>query len=179
MISDEINKSGETFLQTILERSKQGLRLTVYASPRLEQFMASINDGAEFVQTRLYGREWLFSDLKFGAAYNTPGEDFTGPKYTSGGKFSYRLDQLGKPLIFKDDMNGNRCVNLSFLRLVGISEGNGISFEIKGVRTQDGIKELSTAIAQACKSFYDQYIRDVKQVATVSEMAVPAPEGGF
>ena len=178
MISGEINKSGETFLQTVLERSKQGVRLTVYANPRLEQFMSGINDGLDPIHTRLHGREWLFQNPAHGPAYNTPGEDFNGMKYTAGGRFAYRLDQLGKPLVYKDEASGMKIVNLSFLRLVGISEGSGISFEVKGVRTQDGIKELSGAIAQACKSFYEQYIRDVRQVATVSEVSVDVPQGG-
>ena len=173
MITSDINKSGELFLQTVLERSKRGIKLTIYGSAKLEKFMSDMNNNMPLTNTRVFGREWLFAAPATGDAYNVSGEDFIGARYIGGGKHCYRLDTLGKPLFYYDDSIGMKVINLSFVRLVGISSG-GVSFEIPSVRSKESIKEISTAIAQATRAFYEQYVQDVKQVITVSEMSVPA-----
>lgn len=177
MIENDVTKSGETFLQTILERSKGGIRLTVKAHPKLEQFMASICEGSPPIAVGAMGTEWRGSDLR---AYSLIGDIFVGPKHSASGRYLFRVDQLGKPLLMVDNdesrlggRSGLKVVNLSFLRLVGISEGHGISFEIRGVHTKDGIRELSDAIGQASRSFYEQFVREYRQVVTVSVMNVP------
>lgn len=185
MIENEVNKSGETFLQTILERSKGGVKLTVRAHPRLEQLMASVCDGQAPVEVRLVGREWVFGADQKATAYNLVGNEFAGVKSAAGTAYQYRLDKLGAPLLTSNDdaerrvlgANSQKVINLSFLRLVGISEGVGVSFEIKGVRTKEGIRELSEAIGQASRSFYEQYVRDLRMVATLSVMQSPAQGG--
>jgi hypothetical protein len=130
-------------------------------------------EGAPKISISRLGLDWLSKDtLK---VYDIPAGELQGVKYGIGpSRIAYRVDRVGKPLIGMDDsplsVGGQRVINISFLRLVGISEGNGITFEIRGVLTKDGTRELSDSIGQAARSFYEQYLRDLKMVSTLSIM---------
>ena len=51
--------------------------------------------------------------------------------------------------------------NLSFLRLVGIGDQEGVTFGVKGVFTEDAIIEMHTKIKLALKDFCQAYMKPI------------------
>jgi len=62
-------------------------------------------------------------------------------------------------------------LNLSFLRLVGISEPEGVSFLIKSVHSRSGLKKLVDLIQTAQNMFYQDYIKTVEYTVTTATQA--------
>lgn len=80
----------------------------------------------------------------------------------------YSFDHLGYPLSVVNDRFRKPFLNLSFLRLVGISEGAGITFGIKGVYSYDSLKTISDDLATASRRFYTRYLKPVDLTVMVS-----------
>lgn len=63
--------------------------------------------------------------------------------------------------------------NLSFLRLVGISEGAGVKFGVDGVFTTEEVDRLASRIQLSARRFYVQYMKTITQMVTVSRQEIP------
>lgn len=154
-IAGQIVKGGETILTLELGRSKlnEGLLLKVKAAPQIEAFMRSLGGGDSF-NTILGGRYWEpigTTPLRvYNAIHNLPPSTI------------YTLTQHGRPLI--PDLKTDQ-VNLSFLRLVGISEPEGISFVVKGVYSKDLIYRIYTKVTEATTELYKQFLKPVNHTA--------------
>jgi hypothetical protein len=62
---------------------------------------------------------------------------------------------------------------MSFLRLAGTSEGNGVTFGVKGVYSLESLRNLRDKISASARQLYIEYLRPVDLTVTVStqEMA--------
>jgi len=181
MYETEVRKNGETFLQTVVERCKRGMKVTVTSHPKLEEFFQVMSAPHETVQVGQYGREWSLHNHHDGHCYELIADALIGIKHSPAGH--YRLDKLGKPLLLNEtDPNTGSSIsviNLSFLRFVGLSSGQGVTFEMANVCTKDSIKTLARDIGEVSRAFYEQYIRNVKMVVTVSTSEVPSTQSSI
>lgn len=162
-----LSKGGELLLQTQIQRSKGGLSVTVRTSPVIEDMMAQMSEVAPR------------NVLEFGRYWQSPTElqvygltaDLGGLKGVTG-TLGYRMDRPSQALDLPLDrhMPGLTIVNLSFLRLVGASEG--VSFTLNQVYSRDGVADLCKKIEEATRHFYIQYLKPVDMRIMVMTQAL-------
>src|SRR3990172_9347751 len=166
-MSDE--KKSETLIMTSLSRSKAGFNVLIKTHPTVEEFMKNLGIGAEEVSPFNYGRHWSLPKgaLRELTAYWLP-EELNGILPTDSTRLFYRLDRLGQPLMLEGEARGIPIVNLSFLRLVGIGDGSGVTFNVSGVSSRDGIRELAAQLKQAQRAFNLAYMKPITINITMS-----------
>lgn len=165
-MSEAINviKQGEMRVQVVLSRSPQGVLVRALAHPHVEEFMQRVG-GGETVNVTSMGRHWipLNKDVPLLAYTIPPMEPIIGEDGVS-----INIDLLGRPLTTLDERRGNDSLNLSFLRLVGISEGAGVQFGVKGVYTTTELRRLRDRMQLACQRLYNEYLRPVDVTFTLN-----------
>lgn len=178
----EIIKQGEVSFSASLLRTGKGLRVEVHAHPDVEDFMSTMG-GGRVAEVKTMGRYWephhtSAASLSVYSIISGPGlmiaEDGT----------PFRIDRPGGPLLDTSgdgdspphyDTNGRALpqLNLSFLRLVGISRG-GVSFYMKGgVYTNEEVRTVGSKIGLAYKRFYSTYMSPMMFNVVVSTQEVP------
>lgn len=159
-------KRGEICIQTTLSRTYLGLTLNVKVHPRVEEFIRGLGTGTP-EDAKRYGRYWSSVDKdKVLTVYDLT--QTLGSVPIGGGNY-FRLDRIAQPLFESGEGNPNHgSVNLSFLRLVGASEGSGVSFRVNGVHTLDAIRQMRDKIGEAAQSFYINYLKPVNLDVQIS-----------
>ena len=175
-------KGGETCIQTILSRRhrragdpagwKGGLLITIKTLPRVEEFMQNLGQG-EIVDVATVGRYWQEMPNQPLQAYII--QPFQKQQSDDGSIIT--LDALGHPLVIQEPGTDRYpVVNISFLRLRGISEGAGVTFGVKGVYSRNEMGVLRDRITSATRRFYVDYIRPIDMtvdiIVTVSQQEV-------
>lgn len=165
-----VSKGGETRIMVELQREvhrpgKEGMtvKLTCKTHPLVEAFMRDLGNG-ETVEVGAHGRYWVPCDkAKPFRAYDltTSLELVKAPSGTV-----LNLERLGQPLSERDGRY--EYINLSFLRLVGVSEGAGVSFHIKGVFNTETLKRVRDQITEALYTFYGSYLKPLNLSVIVS-----------
>lgn len=165
-----VSKGGETRIMVELQREvhrsgKEGVtvRLNVKAHPIVEAFMRDLGKG-ETVEVGAHGRYWVPCDKeKPLIAYDLsmPLEVTRTPSGTA-----LTLERLGQPL--SERVDRYEFINLSFLRLVGVSEGAGVSFHLKGVYPLETLKKIRDQISEASTTFYIAYMKPLNLSVIVS-----------
>lgn len=151
-----MTEEGTRQIRTGLKRTSNGLLVSVIAQPEIEALVQGWGDG-EPGDVKAYGRFWLPAEEGDLLVY--PLDKSPGPLALEKGNFV--IDRPGRPLI------EGETVNLSFLRLVGISKG-GVRFLIKGVYDTDGLVDLVNRINIAKRRFYLAYMRPVSLTVTLT-----------
>lgn len=155
-VNNNLVKGGEQMLQISLRRSTKGVTVSVKTHPLIENFFRQ--QGGETIRVNEMGREWHGKNL---VAYLTP------PTGTiNGAAVSFTVDELGRSLVRTDGRV--EVVNISFLRMVGVSEGEGITFEIRGAFSLKYIQNLANKLVQASRQFYIDFLRPVDVTVTVN-----------
>jgi hypothetical protein len=175
MLDEEVllMKRGEICIQVTFQRGripgdKPGAGLIVEAKihPLVEETLASFGTG-EALDVRTTGRHWtsgdkdsplLVYDLSSPAVQGVVGD----------GKTLYTLDQPGLPLLGDGHRLSADVVNLSFLRLKGLSEGAGMKFFVRGVFTLEQVRAIAEKVQNASRSFYISYMKPVGVTIMVS-----------
>jgi hypothetical protein len=155
----ETAKRGETVIRTTIERSPSGLTVQIQTHPSVEAFMRGLGDGLT-QDVRASGRLWqpLGPNDPGLVAYNMT--TLLGP-FTSYDGSMVRMDQVGNSLLGGGG-GAPSSVNLSFLRLLGTSEGNGVTFVLKGsVMSTDALANLRDKIGRAQDALYKMYLLPV------------------
>lgn len=156
-----IVKGGENIIALGIRRSSRGVVLTAKVTPAIEDYFRS-QSGDSFDVNEIH-REWFVgkdaAPLKVWHIVDDPGvvRSHTG---------AYVLNKPGFPLVVSE--GPSKVVNLSFLRLVGISEGEGIKLEIKGAFTLTYIRDLAAQIGQSTKQFFVDFLKPVDILVTVN-----------
>lgn len=145
-----------------LARSYSGLVINVKVNPEVEEFVKGMGLG-DFSDTRNFGRVWApypktEEDLN---VYNLSSDP--GMMMCDDGTF-FCLNIPGAPLSSMRQVpalgGASRSVlNMSFLRLVGIGQENGVSFLVKDIYTTEFLIDLRTKIGMASKTFYTRYMK--------------------
>jgi hypothetical protein len=156
-------KRGEIVVQATLRRTISGLSISVKAAPAVETFMKSLGSG-ESQDVKHFGRYWDPTEKGGKLEVYSLGIN-PGAVATDNGSF-FRIDMPGTPIIAQS--NGVSNINLSFLRLVGISEGAGVMFGIKGVYSLDSLRDMKDHIGIASRKFYLNYLRPIDLTVQIS-----------
>lgn len=147
--------SQELCMKIRLSRVQQGYSVTVWASPLVEEFMKSLGTGRDGDTEDLshFGGRWRSTSEAL-RVWNASNMDnvFRGQTFT--------LDSIGAPLDLTHT-HGEQWVNLSFLRLVGISREGGVTFVVQGVHTLEALRTIKNNIATGVQRLYSEFIRPV------------------
>lgn len=175
----EVNvvKRGETCINVHLKRNMGGLQVTVKTLPQIEEFFRAASTG-ETSDCRSIGRYWasVHADTPL-LAYNLADPI---PIIQIDQTKRARFDWLSRQLVTQGgnvaDPDGRAIIgqqvdiNLSILRLVGVGEGNGVTFKVKGVYSDPALDAMQELLGEAGKRFYQLYLKPVNlQVAIVTQ----------
>lgn len=134
-----------------------GILLQIKAKPELEVFMQAAGQDKK-VPVDAYGDLWQNC--------GTPGVDGLAPLevYAIDEPFhgrGYTLGQIALPLLAVDDGRlrvAEESINLSFLKLVGISQPNGVTIGITGPYSGDYLNKLKLRLPAMLKQFLQDHI---------------------
>lgn len=161
----QVVKTGENCIYVVIDRcpaasiAKAGYQVSVTANIAVEEFFRGLGDGSvQLADT--WSRGWLPipKDGPPVTVYNL------GQPIRSD---DYRIDRPGAPLILPETNE----VNLSFLRIPGISDGM-VTFGVRGVIAFDQLRDVKSRVQSALGQFYKSYVRPVSlsvRVSTSSE----------
>lgn len=139
-----------------VERRLRGIEIHVKVDPMIEEIIKSSSSDSGNVQNPLdaYGRYWVPLGDKPIKVYpiDVPMDGTT-----------YFLNNVGGAL---KDAKGR--VNISFLQLAGISEGDGIKFLIAGPTNRDTVIEYGGQVRKAVEAFLRDYLDTVKIKINIS-----------
>ena len=182
----QVVKRGETCATVLLRIVAGGLTVTIFSHPSIEEFFR--NTCADKVDVRGLGRYWQFpgdrgedgkinhNNVKPMPAYTSQKGDIEPIVLDSGDLCVF--NRLGQPLMDMgaDPISGRprHHINLSFLKLVGISEG-GITFQVRGVFTTDAVSTMKEKIGEGIRKFYRVYLKPVEMSIVVSTSEVQLP----
>lgn len=149
-----------------LARSWRGFSVRIKTTPEVEEFVKSFGTG-EAYDVRMYGRHWKpqGGGMKDFNVYHLDSNRDPGIMVTpDGGLFD--ISHPGFPLLTSN--NGSKqTLNMSFLRLVGSSQGSGVTFTMKDVCNLDILNDLKNRITLASEAFYTRYLKPVNFTVTI------------
>lgn len=148
-----ILRSGDKAIATTLRRSPKGLEVTVHLHEAVAEFIRA-SAGEQHTPLELFGRRWL-TPAKL-EVYDLP-ISMEGPVLLSNTS-AYRLDRPGNDMFWTEPSSGLKVVNMSFIRLVGAAQGEGITFCLAGAFDRDDVIWLGQAITEAGNIIYKKYI---------------------
>jgi hypothetical protein len=163
-VTASIIKRGETCVEVNFQRCGRGVKVRAKAHPTVEEFMRNLGSG-EQIDVRNLGRHWnpLKKDQVL-MAYDL--KELTSTLSVSSRDENYiRLDRPGWPFF---DNGDQRIFNMSFLRLVGLSEGPGVNFIVRGVFDEQAVRQMGERVQAASAWFYSKYLKPINLTVTVS-----------
>jgi hypothetical protein len=146
---------GDKSIRTRIARTAKGLEIRVILHPDVEDCFKTLSSGETRPVTD-FGRKWQ-SPQPLGV-YDVP-QTMAGVGLVSG-TAAYRLDIPGREMIIADP-GGLRVVNMSFIRLVGASGPEGVSFYLAGAFEKDDAIWLGQQIVAAGEAICNKYIYPV------------------
>ena len=144
---------GDKSITTRIGRTAKGLEVRVILHPDVEECFKTISNG-EAQPITLFGRKWQSPQPL--DVYDIPAS-MAGVGLVSG-TVGYRLDIPGRELIIADPTTGLRVVNMSFVRLVGASGPEGVSFYLGGAWEKDDTIWLGQSVVAAGDAICNKYI---------------------
>lgn len=143
---EQLNKGGICWFELSIGRGRRGLDFYVKTVPEVENFMKALGAGKK-EQVDAYGRDW-FSLEENGKleVYQMDRELPPSPTYT--------LTSIAEPL--RGAKSGK--INLSFLRLVGISDPGGVKFGVAGPFSRSFAREISQTILAETRTLIRDYM---------------------
>lgn len=162
-------KGGELCLMVNLSRGREGLLLNVKTSPLVEKFMQDLGNGTKDPLAKFERGFWAPNKSDELYIYNAGRDTLT--QIANPDLQRYRLDRIGDRLDLSSEF-GPGIINLSFLRIVGVSEADGVTLNIKGsVMSLDGLRDLKNKIGAAARALYVDFIRPVDLSVYVTQVA--------
>lgn len=152
-----------------LMRVSGGILVHARMTPELEEFFKNLGSGETHPPEAYNG----FGSVKWRPGAGKPLEIWAinnenAEALSMGQKF--RLDTVNQPLEVDASLGYVSNVNLSFLRMKGISSPEGIKFVVAGgVVSKSGLYDLRDKIVRHVKFLYAEFIRPTKAVGIVYE----------
>lgn len=152
-----------------------GVRVTLHALPPFEEFFQRAGTGA-ISEAGEYGRVWVPLGEEPLRLYDVS----QLPTQESSSKITYSLHRAGQALLPDHDgepgslrlTSQGPVYNLSFLRCVGISGSQGVSFFVRGVYSMDQIIAIKGGTEKAVAHFYRQYMLPYNMSIVVSTQQI-------
>ena len=149
-----------------ITRSRNGILFNLEATPQVEEFFSfDAEKRGEIQPAMLFGRLWEPVGQEDLLVYPLPDQNLAGNVNVSAFGETIRLDRVGKALV--DDPEVGACVNLSPLRLVGISKPGGVNFRYEGVFTTPYLQTLLRRWQEASARFYVSLLKPVNLTARI------------
>jgi hypothetical protein len=176
-MSDEVAdiiKGSDTKISLTLHRGIEGLRVSIKTISQIEDFFQRLS-GGQSQQASIYNRMWTRDK-----GDETPLNVYMFEKATikppveedEERRVPYTLELVGSPLLsyVENRRTGAKDTgaNISFLRIVGISEGAGATFNIKGVYSSGEVKNIRNKLSEALRRFYIDYMQPVSLSVMIS-----------
>ena len=141
---------------------KHGIKLHIQTLPEVEAFFEQWSGGVQ--ERPAHGRLWKPART---------GDTLTvwafGMPLTPSSMRPYSLLHTGAGFLTE-----NSHPNISFLRLVGISNSDGVEFVMEALIGRGEIAQLGARLSDACNMFYSEYLQPVNIRAVVSVFQLPA-----
>lgn len=147
-----LTESNQNVVQTFLRRCKDGLRVDLLVNPEIEDFFKQWS-GEATVDASVGGRSWRPIPGQPALrvwAYNQPKSDHE----------NYMLSMPGRPIIW------DGFTNISFLRLVGASQG--ISFIIEDLISRTELDKMADKVKKGEAWFYSEFLKPIEMEVVVS-----------
>ncbi len=145
-------------------QGKEGVEFDVWAHPSIEAYFKSVSTDRFDVLDQTGYKKWWSGHGDAEARKNFPPLKISRLKdnflYTMEGRGDYSFQYNGYPM--GSDELPKDMVNLAFLRIPGISEGEGIKFTIEGVVSNQLIREMKAKTGHAVRSFVKEYLVPVR-----------------
>ena len=142
---------GETVLSMGLRRTDDGIDIHVTASPKIEAFFKRWSGGLQ-EDSRTYGRMWTSKDpLKL---WSFPRDGTIRDIYT-----------LWYPC---GPLEEDGQLNMTFLRMVGISEPGGIRYTCEQVASTESLEKVCFQMKRAGRRFYSEFIEPVHMQVNIT-----------
>lgn len=139
-----IVKGGVSWFELSMNRGKKGLELYVKTDPRVEDFMKSLGNGGKD-GLEAYGRDWFPLEKDMLHVYKIE---------RSVDSKTYTLSLPAEPLRSLRDGK----INLSFLRIVGIGDPQGIKFGVTVPISRSAAIDFSKIIITEVRNVIRDYI---------------------
>lgn len=153
-ILGEVEKGGQTYIDFMFYRGKKGLEVTVKAVAEVEDFFRSLGTG-EVENVEIHGRHWYAPDPEKPLKVYNMLQQLNSPHYyvAAVGEALKPPTPINRPYQQNQPQQG---VNLSFLRLQGISGVDGVSFGWTMPISPAEANQFSEQITSAA----DKFVRD-------------------
>lgn len=158
-----VAKRGEEVFIISFRRLSGTIRVYVKAHPTLENLMKSWGSGVSGSIYDFGGRNWIFPPPG-PEVWDISAIPVVNRQYQDG---YYTLFTPGHELYQETQLNGLQggLVNISYLRLVGISQG--IEFELAGVHSVGWLQDCQRRSTAAVKRLYIDYLLPIDLTAQV------------
>src|SRR5688572_17884672 len=142
----QVVKGGVCWFEIGGERTRGGLKIYVKADPRVEDFVKTLGNGRKD-SIEVYGRSWIpVAPSKVIEVYQME-KNLMSDSYTlSAPAETFKAPSCGR-------------VNLSFLRIVGVSDG--LQFGMMGPYSKPYIRESFSDITREVRSLVRDYIAPI------------------
>lgn len=163
-----VDKHGDIVIRTELYRNFSGLSVNVRAHTSVEDFMRVSLGCNGTVDIKVEGhRYWEPVRGSQLLCYTLIARSEILSLVTEQGQ-PYRLDRIGYPLLetIEDPTRPiaqNNQVNISFLRLCGISNVEGVTFKVRGIYSSAMIDTMVHAIGMAQRQFYFSFMKPIRK----------------
>lgn len=164
-------KRGETCISLSFKRNMAGLSLSIKAHPGVEAFFRGLSTG-EVSDVTGIGRHWIPIGGVPLRIHNLV-EQVPVISIEPGRRI--RFDRPGQQLLAPSGATSPdgmplQDVNLSFLRLIGVSEGIGVTFTVRGVYSEQSVNSMRDTLAEGAKKFYQTFMKPINlNVAIVTQ----------
>lgn len=152
----EAGTSDSDAIAITLGRHRDGIKVHVKTWPDVEVFFSKWSGGVQ--ERPAHGRLWKpvgDSELRLWAlALHNVNPTPMRP---------YSLVHSGAGFVV-----GDGYANISFLRLIGISEPEGRSFVMETVLGKSEVASMAQRLSDACNLYYGEYLQDITMRAVVS-----------
>ncbi len=165
---------GQSIISLTLRKNREGVRVSVQAIPEVEDLFKAWSSGVTHRASE-YGRHWINRD-QIPTVYSM-GTGVSSGVFDGG---AYFLDFPGYPLVLTERVaisSGpglmvvpspvpiNMQANISFLRMVGLSEG--VHFSIEQVYSPEEFSRVHGLLMKAINRFIRDYLVDVTITGTI------------
>ena len=156
MIPADLTVNNESIIRTRFRRHRDGVQVFLKVAPEVEDFFRhwSMDSNDDVIS---FGRHWMPSPGGRLFVWRTPIEQ---DRYEDGGGFS--LTHPSRPL----RVDGR--VNISFLRLVGASEG--VTFITEDLMSKTEIEAMAERVKRAQARFYQEYLKPLEVDVIISQV---------
>lgn len=154
-------EAGTDKIDIWVSRHKNGIKLKIQTIPEVEAFFQHWSGRLQ--ERPSYGRLWKPVDENPLTLWSF------GMNFSPSATRPYSLIHSG--LGFFTEHN---YPNISFLRLVGVSQPDGCSLIVETVMGRGEIAALAQRISEACNLFYGEYLQQINMRAVVLVQQLPS-----